>query len=70
MVLNQFSDSNYLILGSSYLCIFLFSQSYNFFQDMEERSEDDMILFERLLLLLRNILHVPSSPDEEMVQLL
>ena len=29
-----------------------------------------MILFERLLLLLRNILHVPSSPDEEMVRLL
>jgi len=33
--------------------------------EWEDRSEDQMILFERLLLLLRNILHVPSSPDEE-----
>ena len=34
---------------------------------MEERGEDEFLLFERLLLLLRNILHVPASPEDEKV---
>ncbi|XP_066932947.1 protein timeless homolog [Clytia hemisphaerica] len=33
--------------------------------EMEDRGEDEYLLFERLLLLLRNILHVPASPEDE-----
>lgn len=33
--------------------------------DVEERTENNLVLFERLLLLIRNILHVPASPEEE-----
>lgn len=33
--------------------------------DFEDRGEDETLLFERMLLLLRNMLHVPASPNEE-----
>ncbi|XP_078287391.1 protein timeless homolog isoform X2 [Rhinoraja longicauda] len=33
--------------------------------DWEQRQEEDNLLIERILLLLRNILHVPSDPEEE-----
>uniref|UniRef100_A0A8D0GCA5 Timeless circadian regulator n=1 Tax=Sphenodon punctatus TaxID=8508 RepID=A0A8D0GCA5_SPHPU len=34
-------------------------------QDWEQRQEEDSLLIERLLLLVRNVLHVPADPDEE-----
>ncbi|XP_043939608.1 protein timeless homolog [Protopterus annectens] len=33
--------------------------------DWEQRQEEDNLLIERILLLVRNILHVPADPDEE-----
>ena len=33
--------------------------------ESEDRTQTDLDLFERLLLLLRNVLHVPASPSEE-----
>ena len=33
--------------------------------EWEDRSENHLLLFERLLLLVRNVLHVPASPEEE-----
>ncbi|XP_072349738.1 protein timeless homolog [Scyliorhinus torazame] len=33
--------------------------------DWEQRQEEDNLLIERILLLVRNILHVPHDPDEE-----
>uniref|UniRef100_A0A3P9L7Q8 Timeless circadian regulator n=1 Tax=Oryzias latipes TaxID=8090 RepID=A0A3P9L7Q8_ORYLA len=39
---------------------------YNFLQlDWEQRQEEDNLLIERILLLVRNILHVPADPCEE-----
>ncbi|XP_019854658.1 PREDICTED: protein timeless homolog [Amphimedon queenslandica] len=34
-------------------------------KDWEDRDDDDIIIIERILLLLRNVLHVPSDPAEE-----
>ncbi|NXN96928.1 TIM protein, partial [Rhinopomastus cyanomelas] len=34
-------------------------------QDWEQRQEEDALLIERILLLLRNVLHVPPDPSEE-----
>ncbi|CAG5982174.1 unnamed protein product, partial [Menidia menidia] len=40
---------------------------YNLLQlDWEERQEEDNLLIERILLLVRNVLHVPADPCEEM----
>ncbi|ETE73885.1 Protein timeless-like protein [Ophiophagus hannah] len=33
--------------------------------DWEQRQEEDNLLIERILLLVRNVLHVPADPDEE-----
>ncbi|XP_042652483.1 protein timeless homolog isoform X2 [Tyto alba] len=33
--------------------------------DWEQRQEEDMLLIERILLLVRNVLHVPPDPTEE-----
>lgn len=33
--------------------------------DWEHREEEDNLLIERILLLVRNILHIPADPDEE-----
>ncbi|KAI4891573.1 hypothetical protein NFI96_016569 [Prochilodus magdalenae] len=39
---------------------------YNLLQlDWEQRQEEDNLLIERILLLIRNVLHVPADPDEE-----
>ncbi|XP_041639301.1 protein timeless homolog [Cheilinus undulatus] len=39
---------------------------YNFLQlDWEQRQEEDNLLIERILLLVRNVLHVPADPNEE-----
>ncbi|KAF7659770.1 hypothetical protein LDENG_00293260 [Lucifuga dentata] len=39
---------------------------YNLLQlDWEQRQEEDNLLIERILLLVRNVLHVPSDPLEE-----
>ncbi|NWW59264.1 TIM protein, partial [Ifrita kowaldi] len=34
-------------------------------QDWEQRQEEDTLLIERILLLVRNVLHVPLDPTEE-----
>ncbi|NWY08389.1 TIM protein, partial [Nothoprocta ornata] len=34
-------------------------------QDWEQRQEEDALLAERILLLVRNVLHVPADPAEE-----
>ncbi|NWI13818.1 TIM protein, partial [Crypturellus soui] len=34
-------------------------------QDWEQRQEEDALLVERILLLVRNVLHVPADPAEE-----
>lgn len=39
------------------------------YKEWEDRGDEEFMLFERLLLLLRNILHVPASPDDEKVVL-
>ncbi|KAM9814101.1 protein timeless homolog [Neosynchiropus ocellatus] len=40
---------------------------YNVLQlDWEQRQEEDNLLIERILLLVRNVLHVPADPCEEM----
>lgn len=36
-------------------------------QDWEQRQEEDTLLIERILLLVRNVLHVPPDPAEEQV---
>ncbi|XP_058228807.1 protein timeless homolog isoform X1 [Hemibagrus wyckioides] len=39
---------------------------YNLLQlDWEQRQEEDNLLIERILLLVRNVLHVPADPTEE-----
>uniref|UniRef100_A0A6Q2X203 Timeless circadian clock n=1 Tax=Esox lucius TaxID=8010 RepID=A0A6Q2X203_ESOLU len=39
---------------------------YNLLQlDWEQRQEEDNLLIERILLLVRNVLHVPADPHEE-----
>lgn len=37
------------------------------FQGWETREEEDTLLIERILLLIRNILHVPADPKAEKV---
>lgn len=36
-------------------------------QDWEQRQEEDTLLIERILLLVRNVLHVPPDPAEQQV---
>ncbi|XP_052451398.1 protein timeless homolog [Carassius gibelio] len=44
---------------------------YNLLQlDWEQRAEEDNLLIERILLLVRNVLHVPADPYEEKVRVL
>ena len=38
-------------------------------QEWDDRQEEDYLLLERILLLLRNILHVPADPQAEKVQM-
>lgn len=48
------------------LCVpFFFSL---FAQDWENRQEEDNLLIERILLLVRNILHVPADLEQEKVR--
>ena len=39
-------------------------------QDWEHRREEDRLLIERLLIIIRNILHVPPNVTQEMVRFL
>jgi len=39
-------------------------------QDWEHRREEDRLLIERLLIIIRNILHVPPNATQEMVRFL
>ena len=36
---------------------------------MNDRDEDDNLLLERILLLIRNLLYIPADPDDEKVTL-
>ncbi|XP_044143469.1 protein timeless homolog isoform X1 [Bufo gargarizans] len=48
------------------LFVVLSEKLYDLLQmDWEQREEDHNLLIERILLLVRNILHVPADPDEE-----
>ncbi|KAM9321194.1 protein timeless homolog [Gastrophryne carolinensis] len=48
------------------LFVVLSEKLYNLLQmDWEQRGEEHNLLVERILLLVRNILHVPADPDEE-----
>lgn len=40
------------------------------FQEWEQRQEEDNLLIERILMLVRNVLHVPADPLEEKVNVL
>uniref|UniRef100_A0A670HYE6 Timeless circadian regulator n=1 Tax=Podarcis muralis TaxID=64176 RepID=A0A670HYE6_PODMU len=46
-----------------FLQIVSYLQAYK--EDWEQRQEEDNLLIERILLLVRNVLHVPADPDEE-----
>ena len=35
------------------------------FQDPDDRLEDDKLIIERILILIRNILDIPASPEDE-----
>ena len=37
------------------------------FQEWEEREDEDVIVIERILLLIRNLVHVSPDPQEEKV---
>jgi hypothetical protein len=37
-------------------------------QDWERRREEDRLLIERILIIIRNILHVPPNVEKEMVR--
>lgn len=47
------------------VCTIFFSL---FAQDWENRQEEDNLLIERILLLVRNILHVPADLEQEKVR--
>ncbi len=36
-------------------------------QEWEEREDEDVIVIERILLLMRNLLHISANPQEEKV---
>lgn len=36
-------------------------------QEVNARDEDDNLLLERILLLIRNLLYIPADPDDEKV---
>ena len=36
-------------------------------QDWDDRDDDDIIVIERILLLIRNLLHITPEPQEEKV---
>lgn len=38
-----------------------------FFQEWDDRLEEDSLLIERILLLIRNILHIPANKQAEKV---
>lgn len=46
----------------------LFSSCFMLYQDWEQRQEEDNLLIERILLLVRNVLHIPTDPNEEKVR--
>lgn len=51
-----------------FVCFFLSIPTHHLlFQDWEQRQEEDNLLIERILLLVRNVLHVPADPCEEKV---
>lgn len=50
------------------LCVPFFFFFFSFAQDWENRQEEDNLLIERILLLVRNILHVPADLEQEKVR--
>ncbi|KAJ7418474.1 Protein timeless like protein [Willisornis vidua] len=52
--------------ASEKVFVVLSEKLYNLLQlDWEQRQEEDTLLIERILLLIRNVLHVPPDPTEE-----
>ncbi|XP_016160418.1 PREDICTED: LOW QUALITY PROTEIN: protein timeless homolog [Ficedula albicollis] len=52
--------------ASEKVFVVLSEKLYNLLQlDWEQRQEEDTLLIERILLLVRNVLHVPPDPAEE-----
>ncbi|KAM4755053.1 protein timeless homolog isoform 1-T4 [Cyanocitta cristata] len=52
--------------ASEKVFVVLSEKLYNLLQlDWEQRQEEDTLLIERILLLVRNVLHVPPDPTEE-----
>lgn len=68
------SPVSYIYISKMFLfvCVFFFLSIPThllLFQDWEQRQEEDNLLIERILLLVRNVLHVPADPCEEKVWL-
>lgn len=67
---HRFHLSSFLLLFEKKLSQqfgFFFHTHYPFYQDWEQRQEEDNLLIERILVLVRNVLHVPTDPCEEKV---
>ena len=43
----------------------IFTKSIALLQESEDRMEDDKLLTERILILIRNILDIPITPEDE-----
>ena len=46
------------------MCVWLFILTN---QSWDNREDDDIIIIERILLLIRNLLHIATDPQEEKV---
>ena len=44
-----------------------FERTLLLLQEVNDRDEDDNLLLERILLLIRNLLYIPADPDDEKV---
>jgi timeless len=44
---------------------YIFTKSIALLQESEDRMEDDKLLTERILILIRNILDIPITPEDE-----
>lgn len=62
------SLSSSVSLWPPLFCFLMFANSCPLSQEWEQRQEEDNLLIERILLLVRNILHVPADPYEEKVR--
>lgn len=55
-------------LWDAYECFAFFCCLWRyFFQEWDDRLEEDSLLIERILLLIRNILHIPANKQAEKV---